>query len=124
MEQSHRAGRGGSGAEGFELVFRWLDDQARDYRNAIAGNLAHKMTEHRVERVVALDLNRHVDKAQEQFPRAILGKVQTVGGHAPGNGAANVQQVGIAFGAGADDRVGKSNGVRFTPGDLLPKFWF
>ena len=48
-----------------------------------------------------------------------LGQVQTDRRHAAGDRAADVEQIRIAFGAGADHRVRERDRVRFAPRDLL-----
>ena len=49
---------------------------------------------------------------------AIFGQMQAIGGGAAGHGAAEVDEIAVAIGACADDRIGKGDRVRFSPRDL------
>ncbi len=112
---------GGGGAHGFELIFGRLDLQAIDHRDAILGDLAEQMAEDGIEAVVLLHGQRQIDQAEEHLAGAVLGQVQAHGRDAAGDRATDVEQVRVAFGAGADHGVGEDDGVGLAPGHLLAK---
>ncbi len=119
VKEGHRARRGSSRPQCFELIFARLHLKTRDHRDTILGDLTHQMTEHRVKRIVSLNRERHVYQTYQYLACSVLGQVQPDGRHPAGDGTANVQQIGITLGARAQHRIGEGDGVGLAPGDLL-----
>ena len=61
------------------------------------------MAKHRIKGVVLLHGQRYVDQTKEQLAGAVFGQMQTGRGNPAGDGAADIQQIGIALGACAED---------------------
>ena len=111
MHQGDGARGCGRCAEQLELVVAGSHLQPRHHGDAVAGDTAKQVAKDGIELVVLLDGWRYAGQLDENLPGSILGQVQTPGGHPPGDGTADVEEVGVALGAGTQDRIGKEDGV-------------
>ena len=85
-----------------------------------SGKLAHQMAEDGEELIVLLQARAgHRRARRSSWPPRFSARCRPIGGHAAGDRAADVEQVGIALGARADHRVREADRVRLAPGDLL-----
>ncbi len=107
MEKRHRPRAGRSGAQRLKLVFTRLYLQPLDGRNVVLRQLAKQMAENRVQGIVLLHSDRYVYEAHKECRSAVLSEVETYGRRPAGDGTADVQQVGIALGTGAQDGIGE-----------------
>jgi len=63
----------------------------------------------------------HIAQTYDNLRLAVAGQMQTEGGHLPEHRRADIHQIGVSVGSGADDRIGECDRVGLPPGDLFTK---
>ena len=119
VKEGDGAGRGGGRPESLELVLLGNDRQSGDCHRIVLGEGAQQMAENRVEVVGGREFLGNVPESQNAGGQPVLVEMQPDGRRPPGNGAADVEQVGVALGARSNHRVREADGIRLAPGDLL-----
>src|SRR5690606_6600511 len=118
VEHCHRTGRGGSRTEGPQLIFGGVVD-TDDERTPAADALSEQMAERRKGGVSLKQAGGHVPEADHDSGATPSVGMKANVRHDADDGCADVDKVAVALGPGAEHAVGKDDGVRLGPGNLL-----
>ena len=77
MKERDAARRSHRGGKRLQLILRRPNHEAVDDRDAILGELADQVTEHREKLIVLLQRRRDARESNQQLARAVLREMQT-----------------------------------------------